>query len=80
MSFELLDANIDEILDNLNTLGYNIGFKIESDKLATLLNGLYGDCPMGGDTTNDCEGCIYSGDYHFFNGDCVLRSDPTVKL
>ena len=33
----------------------------------------YGDCPHGGDTSNDCEGCINSGDYHFKDGECVLR-------
>ena len=31
------------------------------------------DCPLGGDITNDCEGCAYSGDYHFVDGECVRR-------
>lgn len=31
------------------------------------------ECPLGGDSTNDCEGCAYSGDYHCVNGDCVER-------
>ena len=36
-------------------------------------------CPLGGDTANDCEGCDYSGGYHFFNGECVARgSEHTV--
>lgn len=32
-------------------------------------------CPLGGDTINDCEGCIYSEDYHFNKetGDCEVR-------
>lgn len=30
-------------------------------------------CPQGGYPKNDCEGCAYSGDYHFENGDCVRR-------
>lgn len=30
-------------------------------------------CPLGGDETNDCEGCAYSCDYHFVNGECVRR-------
>lgn len=34
----------------------------------------YGDdCPLGGDSTNDCEDCIYSIDYHYDNGECVMR-------
>lgn len=37
------------------------------------------DCPLGGDITNDCEGCPCSGDYHFYNGECVARgSEHTV--
>lgn len=31
------------------------------------------ECPNGGDSTNDCEGCSYSGDYHCVDGDCVER-------
>lgn len=31
------------------------------------------DCPLGGDTTNDCAGCIYASDYHFVNGECIRR-------
>lgn len=31
------------------------------------------NCPLGGDETNDCADCAYSGDYHFVNGECVLR-------
>jgi hypothetical protein len=30
-------------------------------------------CPLGGDETNDCEWCVYSGEYHFVNGECVKR-------
>lgn len=35
------------------------------------------DCPLGGDTDNDCDGCIYSGDYHFDKetGCCVARPE-----
>lgn len=32
------------------------------------------ECPLGGDETNDCEGCFYSGDYHFVEGECIRRS------
>lgn len=31
------------------------------------------NCPLGGDENDDCEGCIYSDDYHFVNGECVER-------
>jgi hypothetical protein len=31
------------------------------------------ECPLGGCELNDCDGCPYSGDYHFVNGECVLR-------
>ena len=31
------------------------------------------DCPLGGDTENDCADCVYSGDYHFQDGECVMR-------
>ena len=30
-------------------------------------------CPLGGDEHHDCDGCAYSGDYHFVNGECVER-------
>ena len=33
------------------------------------------ECPYGGDIANDCEGCIYSGDYHYDyeQEDCIKR-------
>ena len=31
------------------------------------------ECPLGGDETNDCQGCSYAGDYHFVKGECVMR-------
>ena len=34
----------------------------------------YDECPLNGDTTNDCEGCVYSEDYHYVNGECVRRN------
>lgn len=34
-----------------------------------------GDCPLGGDTENDCADCAYSGDFHFKNGECVSRKE-----
>ena len=40
-------------------------------------NGTDGhDCPPGGDISNDCDGCAYSGDYHYDyeTRDCVPRS------
>ena len=32
-------------------------------------------CLFGGDETNDCADCAYSGDYHFVNGECVRREE-----
>lgn len=32
------------------------------------------DCPLGGDTSNDCADCAYACDYHFVDGECVRRS------
>lgn len=34
-----------------------------------------GECPLGGDTENDCADCAYSGDFHFKNGECVSRKE-----
>lgn len=36
------------------------------------------ECPLGGDESNDCEGCFNSGDYHFVNGECVERKENTT--
>ena len=37
-------------------------------------------CPNGGDESDDCEGCAYSVDYHFVNGECVRRNlDEEIK-
>lgn len=32
-------------------------------------------CPLGGDEHNDCDGCAYSSDYHFVDGECVRRNN-----
>lgn len=32
-------------------------------------------CQYDGDISNDCEGCVYGGDYHFVDGECVERSE-----
>lgn len=32
-------------------------------------------CPFGGDETNGCAVCVYAGDYHFVDGECVRRDD-----
>ena len=32
-------------------------------------------CPLEGEEINNCEGCAYSGDYHFVEGECTERSD-----
>ena len=33
------------------------------------------ECPLGGDETNNCADCIYSIDYHFADGKCVMGVD-----
>lgn len=37
-------------------------------------------CPLDGDTENDCADCVYSGDYHFQNGECVERDDDDMEI
>lgn len=39
-------------------------------------------CPLGGDENDDCNGCVYSGDYHFNpkTGECELREDLKGKV
>lgn len=32
-------------------------------------------CPFGGSEINDCADCVYAGDYHFVDGECVRRDD-----
>lgn len=36
-------------------------------------------CPLGGDITDDCADCVYSGDYHYVNGECVRRTTQEKK-
>ena len=40
---------------------------------------LMSECDLGGDISNDCEGCVYSGDYHYDTktGECVKRETRT---
>lgn len=35
-------------------------------------------CPMGGDENDDCWGCVYGGDYHYKDGECVKRPDSII--
>ena len=34
-------------------------------------------CPLGGSVENDCEGCAYSGNFHYDEktGDCIRREE-----
>ena len=50
-------------------------FSINVDVDASCFNIDTSECPLGGDTTNDCEGCAYCCDYHFVDGDCVRRNN-----
>lgn len=36
------------------------------------------ECPFGGDETNGCADCVYSCDYHFVNGECVLKESKEL--
>ena len=68
----LLSENLSRITfqQEGNDVFYAIG---ESKNLWTQWKDEVLHCPNGGDETNDCEGCIESGDYHFENGECVYR-------
>lgn len=53
-------------------------FNHQGDEFAGMTPACYdefceNECPNGGDSTNDCEGCSYSGDYHCVDGGCVER-------
>lgn len=32
-------------------------------------------CPLGGDIMNDCADCAYAGEYHYKDGECVIREE-----
>ena len=51
----------------------NAGYEIE--EITEINDNL--ECPQGGDETNDCDGCIYRGDYEFNKEteECVRRKD-----
>lgn len=36
-------------------------------------------CPLGGDEHDDCADCAYAGDYHFVDGECVIREDDDTE-
>ena len=63
---------IDEVVSKSelhNTLTRSLGMTDEE------INKMGFGCPHGGDPSNDCSGCANSGEYHFKDGDCVLRED-----
>jgi len=35
-------------------------------------------CPQDGDPTNDCNGCAYSAEYMFKDGECIEREEVEV--
>ena len=37
-------------------------------------------CPFGGNETNDCADCAYSGDFHFVKGECQRRDNNPELL
>ena len=48
-------------------LGFEFAsFLIEDNKIIEEFNQeIEYTCPLGGDLSNDCADCVYSGDYHF---------------
>ena len=36
-------------------------------------------CPLGGDTANDCADCVCTCDFHFVDGECVQREKGFYK-
>jgi len=38
------------------------------------------NCPLGGDTKNNCADCVYSGDYEYKNGECLRRKTEKDKF
>ena len=37
------------------------------------------ECSLGGDEREHYLGCAYSGDYHFHNGECLIRGGKNRK-
>lgn len=31
------------------------------------------ECPLGGDENNNCDGCVYNGEFEFVSGACLRR-------
>ena len=65
----------DELYDALSK---HLGMADEEIKKAGLegvVDGGDEDCPLGGDPSNGCDGCVYSLDYHFVDGECVRREE-----
>ena len=60
-----------EVEGTLSDLAYQIEHFFDIDGVRSLDD----DCPLGGDKTNDCADCAYSGDYHYANGECVRREE-----
>ena len=60
-------------------------FHIEEDESVICLDceeledAYESDCPLGGDTTEDCKDCAYSCDYHYVGGECVERERSEVE-
>lgn len=51
----------------------------EATRRNTMQNELK-SCPFGGDETNDCADCAYSGDFHFVKGECQRRDNNPELL
>ena len=69
---ELYDLMLSHLIEccsseDLPDVLHGIGFTDEEIRVEGL------ECPLGGDTNNDCADCFYAGDYHFVDGDCVER-------
>ena len=55
----------------MSDLAYQIEYEFDIDGVRSE----DAECPLGGDISNDCADCCYSCDYHYKNGECVIREE-----
>lgn len=88
MQLDTIIKNFSELRENIDYfIGSGYFSSAESEMLKTRLDrteksliklkdGYAKDkCPLGGDTSDDCRDCAYSGDYHYDknSGTCIKR-------
>lgn len=60
-----------QVEGTLSDLAYQIEYEFDIDGVRSE----DAECPLGGDISNDCADCCYSCDYHYKNGECVIREE-----